>query len=73
MRPWQNYKDDDLTPEERQQARLTIERMDRAWRVLAPVDAVLGNWKAWLAAVAFVVWLNRPDILAALSTLIGGK
>jgi hypothetical protein len=73
MLPWQNYKDDDLTAEERQQVRLTIERMDRAWRVLAPVDAALSSWKAWLAAVAFVVWLNRPDIVSALSTLIGGK
>jgi hypothetical protein len=73
MRPWENYKSDELTPEERQQARLTVERMDRAWRFLAPMDAAISSWKAWLFAVAFVVWLNRPDILAALQTLVGGR
>ena len=73
MQPWENYRTDPLTEKEKQQARLTIERMDRAWRFLAPVDAALSSWKAWLFAVAFVVWINRPDIIAALSLLIGGK
>ena len=73
MQPWENYRTDDLTEKEKQQARLTIERMDRAWRILAPVDAVINSWKAWFFAVAFVVWINRPEIIAALSLLIGSK
>jgi len=73
MDPWANYRSDELSPEERQQARLAIERMDRGWRVLGPIDAALSSWKAWALAVAFVVWLNRPDIVAALSLLVGGR
>lgn len=70
---WQKYKDDPLSQEELQRARLTQERMDQAWPILGPVVAAVTNWKAWAAIVLVVVWLNNPKIIAALATLAGGK
>lgn len=49
------------------------ERGHDAWPVTGPMVAAVRSWKAWVFAAAFVVWINRPDILAALETLIGGR
>jgi hypothetical protein len=49
------------------------ERGHDAWPVTGPMVAAVRNWKAWVFALALVLWINRPDILAALNTLIGGR
>jgi hypothetical protein len=49
------------------------ERANEAWIVTGPVVAVIRNWKAWAIGLAFFLWINRPDILAALTTIMGGK
>lgn len=68
---WQDYKDDELTPEDRQKLRLTHNRMDQAWPIIGPIVAAVSNWKAWVAILAFVIWINNPKIIAALSVLTG--
>ena len=70
---WHKYKDGPLSEEELQRARLTQERMDQAWPILGPVVAAVSNWKAWVAIVLMIVWLNNPKIIAALATLTGGE
>ena len=72
MAAWSNYKDTPLTPEELQRVRLALDRTEAAQPILGPAVAAVTSWRAWLFAVAFVVWINRPDILAALQTLVGG-
>lgn len=73
MTRWQNFRDDPLTGEELQKVRLTVERVDDADPIIRPVVAVVKNWKAWLVGLAFFVWINRPEIISALSVLLGGK
>jgi hypothetical protein len=73
MNPWDNFKDEELTPEERQRARWAAALLDRAFFFLKPLIAAKESWKAWVLAVVIVLWINRPEILAALSTLLGGR
>jgi hypothetical protein len=44
-----------------------------AWPIVRPIHAFVTNWKAVAAGVIFLVWVNRPEIIAALSVLVGGK
>lgn len=50
-----------------------IDKAHKGWVVTGPIYAAVTNWKAWLAITAFIVWMNRPEIIAALSVLIGGS
>lgn len=38
---------------------------------LGPFVAIAKNWKGAAFVVAFVVWINSPDIVEALRTLVG--
>lgn len=49
------------------------ERGNEGWIIVGPVVAIVRNWKAWALALAFFLWINRPDILAALQTIMGAK
>lgn len=71
MSQWKNFRDDELTPEERQKARLTQDRMEQAWPILGPFVAAVSNWRAWVVIIAVVLWLNNPKIIAALAALAG--
>lgn len=48
------------------------QRGHQSWKVVGPIHAVVTNWKAIAAVVAFVAWLNKPEIVAALDVLLGG-
>ncbi len=44
----------------------------KAWVIVGPIYAVVTNWKALGLIIAGVAWLNRPEIIAALTTIAGG-
>lgn len=48
-------------------------RADRAWPIIKPIDAVVSNWKAIVAVVILIAWINSPEIMAAIQTLAGVK
>ena len=48
-------------------------RANEGWVIIGPLVAVVRNWKAWAVALAFFIWINRPDILMALQTIAGGQ
>lgn len=48
-------------------------RAHEGWIVVGPIVAAVRNWKAWVFAAAAFVYLNRPDILAALQSIVGGQ
>lgn len=43
----------------------------QAWPVTGPIIAVVRNWKALAVVGVLVVWFNRPEIISAISTLLG--
>ena len=49
-----------------------IEKANKAWIVVGPIHAIVTNWKFLLGAIAAAAWINRPEIVSALSVLIGG-
>jgi hypothetical protein len=49
-----------------------VHKSHETWRVTAPFVALVRNWKAVVAVVAVVAWLNKPGIWGALQTLMGG-
>lgn len=61
------------TPEEWRTIRQGVDKAHKAWVVVGPFHAVVSNWKALAIAVAFVVWVSRPEIIAALRALAGVK
>jgi len=73
MTDWEDLKKDPLSDTDLQKTRLTIQRMDDAWPIIGPIVAVVRNWKAWAIALAFFLWINQPDILGALKTIMGVK
>lgn len=48
-------------------------RANISWPIVGPIYAFVVNWKAWAIGLAFLLWINRPEVLAALTTLMGGK
>jgi hypothetical protein len=48
-------------------------RANEGWVIIGPIVAAVKNWKAWALALAFVLWINQPDILGALKTIVGVK
>ena len=49
------------------------ERANDGWIILGPLVALTRNWKAWAAGGLFFLWINKPDVIEALQTLLGGK
>lgn len=49
----------------------SADKAQKAWRITGPVYAVVSNWKAGVAVIAFVVWLNSPEVVPALKALLG--
>ena len=70
---WQNFKDEDLTPEERQKARLTIDQMQKIWPIFGPIVAVVTNFKALVIILAVILWFQNPKIVAVIASLMEGK
>lgn len=48
-----------------------LEKADKSWIITGPIYAVVSNWKALLVIFAVITWVNSPEILAALKTLMG--
>ena len=61
------------TPEEWAYIWKASERAHMAWVVVGPVYAFVTNWKFLVAGILFLLWINRPEVLAALSVLMGVK
>jgi len=70
---WHNFKDEDLTPEERQKARLTIDQMQKIWPIFGPIVAVVTNFKALVIILAVILWFQNPKIVAFFQSLMEGK
>ena len=47
-------------------------RANDGWIVVGPIVAAVKNWKAWLLIGGGFVWLNKPEIMQALSVFFGG-
>jgi hypothetical protein len=60
------------TPEEWAYVWRGVQRGHSSWVIAKPVYAFVTNWKALAAGLIFLVWINRPEVIAALSMLIGG-
>jgi len=62
--------------EEWQRFHRAVNRADMMWPVVKPVQAFVVNIKAWLAIVAFLVFMRRTEVIAvldALSSWLGGS
>jgi hypothetical protein len=59
------------TPDDHEFIWVNAERARRTWPIAVLFVVVLENWKAAATVVALVVWFARPEIIGALSTLLG--
>lgn len=48
-----------------------VDRIDRSWIILGPMDAILSNWKAWAVAGSIYVFFRGSDVIDALDKLTG--
>ena len=48
-------------------------RANVSWPIVGPIYAFGANWKAWAIGIVFLLWINRPEVLAALSLMVGGE
>ena len=48
-----------------------LEKAEKAWLIIAPIHAVVTNWRALLIVAIVVLWLNNPKILDALRVITG--
>lgn len=48
-----------------------LDRANKSWIVTGPIHAAVTNWKAFAIIMGIVVWINRPEIVAAIRTLSG--
>lgn len=72
-------KDDDVagrrtppeTPEEWAYIWRGAERGHKSWSIAGPFYAFVWNWKALVAGLVFLLWINRPEVLAAIAVLLG--
>lgn len=60
-------------PEDDEWSRIwrAVERSEMSWLIVGPIHAVVSNWKALLAIAGVIVWINSPEIVAALATILG--
>ena len=61
------------TPDEWRTIRAGVDKAHKAWTIVGPIHAVVANWKALAIVVAVIIYINRPDIIAALRVLAGVK
>ena len=61
------------TPDEWRAIRAGVDKAHKAWVIVGPVHAVVVNWKALMIVLALVIYINRPEIIAALRALAGVK
>jgi hypothetical protein len=47
------------------------EKAHKSWIIVGPFHAAVANWKAWVIIMAVAVYVNKPEIIAVLDTLIG--
>ena len=48
------------------------EKAHKAWLIVGPLHAVLANWKAIIFVLLLILYINKPEILTAIETLLGG-
>lgn len=48
------------------------EKAHKAWLIVGPLHAVLANWKAIIFVLLLILYINKPEILRAIETLLGG-
>lgn len=59
----EDVKDDPL---DWARVRRAVVRVEKSWPVVGPIVAFTTNWKAWVAAAGFFLWLRGDDILTAI-------
>ena len=59
------------TPDEWRAIRSGVDKAHKSWVIVGPIHAVVTNWRALALILAIVLYLNRPDIVAALRVLTG--
>ncbi len=50
-----------------------VTRANRAWIIIGPIYAVMSNLKAIAFVLLLILYINRPEILAAIEALFGVK
>lgn len=58
-------------PEDFSRMHRAIDRIDRSWVILGPMDAIVSNWKAWAMAVAVYGFFRGSEVVAFLDGLVG--
>jgi hypothetical protein len=48
-----------------------VDQSNKSWVVVGPVYAIVANWKAWLAGLAFFALMQRSEFIALLDMLTG--
>ncbi len=48
------------------------EKSEKMWVIVGPLHAVFANWKAIVFVLLLVLYINKPEILKAIETLLGG-
>ena len=66
-----HHKEPPDTPESWQRLHRAAWRADQTWLISRPIVAVVSNWKALAAIVVILAWINRPEIIAAIKTIVG--
>lgn len=66
--------DPPATPDEWRVIRDGVDKAHKGWIIIGPFYAVVTNWKAILIVLGVILYINQPDIIAALRVLMeGGK
>ena len=51
----------------------SLQKSNRMWPIVAPIVAVVENWKALCVVGAIILFIRGPDLIAAIVTLLGTK
>lgn len=48
----------------------SADKAQKLWYVLGWLHAIATNWKALLVVAAIIVWINSPEVIALIKTLV---
>jgi hypothetical protein len=48
------------------------EKSHKTWVIIGPLHSVLVNWKAIVFVLLLILYINKPEILKAIETILGG-
>jgi len=69
---WTRATPPDPEKDEWQKIWSAIEKAEKSWLITGPIYAIVSNWKALAVVVAAAAWINKPEILQAITVLFGG-